>query len=215
MKDDIAKKLRAHLAQPVDTECGVVYLLAGVRKILEQDRPDPKPFALWMYCHWALHVNLSNTNTTKHFLEQIDTYISHTVADLTPTGSLTIQDEDRLFREFVYLDGFRDQLREFLTSYDLPTAVCTGDKQWFAFIAAYAKIIEDGELSCNAKKGNGVTVIEKVTFKVGNPLGAENHLPFKIIWDIQLKDRRMLRVELDAIETLVMSCHLELIPSPS
>jgi len=51
MTKDIIAKLHEHLSRPVDTECTVVYLLAEVRKILERDKPDPKPIALWMYCH--------------------------------------------------------------------------------------------------------------------------------------------------------------------
>ena len=47
MNKDITRKLRNHLSQPVNTECAVVYLLAEVRKILERDKLDPKPFALW------------------------------------------------------------------------------------------------------------------------------------------------------------------------
>ncbi len=216
MKHDIVKKLRAHLAQPVNTECGVVYLLAEIRKILEKDRPDPKPFALWMYCHWALHVNLSNTNTTQHFLEQIDTYVSHTVANLTPKGSLTLSDEDRLLEDFVYLSTFRDQLRDCLNFYDLPTELCDDDENWYAFMAAYAMVIEDGELSSETKKNDGLETIDRVTFNVGNSLGDENHVPFTIVWQIFLRDRRILKIALEATpHTFVkMSTHISLIPAP-
>src|SRR2546426_10116453 len=83
MIKDITEKLRKHLAGGVRTECRVVYLLAEIRKILEEEKPDPRPMALWMFCHWALHVNLSRSGTTAHFLEQIDAFtISKNIKDL-------------------------------------------------------------------------------------------------------------------------------------
>src|SRR5207253_9831572 len=59
MTNEIIKKLRKHLVGGVRTECRVGYLLAKIRKILEDEKPNPRPLALWMFCHWALHVNLS------------------------------------------------------------------------------------------------------------------------------------------------------------
>ena len=56
----IVDKLRAAISEPVDSECKVVYILAETRKLLETYPPDPLPFALKLYCHWALHVDLEN-----------------------------------------------------------------------------------------------------------------------------------------------------------
>ena len=75
MISDIVSKLNKHLSQSVETECSVVYLLAEVRKILEKDTQDPETFALRMYCHWALHVDLTYRNTTKHLLEKVDIFV--------------------------------------------------------------------------------------------------------------------------------------------
>jgi hypothetical protein len=64
MTKDIVSKLMALLSEPVDTECKVVYLLAEVRKLLERDDPNHNMGSLWMYCHWALHVDLESPKTT-------------------------------------------------------------------------------------------------------------------------------------------------------
>ena len=146
MTKDIVRKLRDHLEDGVDTECKVVYLLAEIRKILEQDRPDPKPFALWMYCHWALHVNLSYASATLQLLERIDMHVSHTVAGLTEVGTFDIFDEERLFRELIYFTAFREQLRQFLINHLLPTDICDNAARWSDFVAVYAQVIKDGEL---------------------------------------------------------------------
>ena len=65
MTNDIIEKLRKHLAGGVRTECRVVYLLAAIRKTLEDEKPNPRALALWMFCHWALHVNLSHSPTPR------------------------------------------------------------------------------------------------------------------------------------------------------
>ena len=114
MTKDIIGKLREHLSKPVDTECSVVYLLAEIRKLLDRDKPDPKPFALWMYCHWALHVDLTKSNTTRRFLKQVDDFITSIVAGFPPNGTYTLIDSHNLFEDFVYLDAFRTQLRDIL-----------------------------------------------------------------------------------------------------
>jgi len=89
MTKDIVGKLQLHLAKPVDSEPAVVYLLAEVRKLLELDDPEHKMGALWMYCHWALHVDLDSPKTTESFLEKVDRWITNNVAYLTPSGPWT------------------------------------------------------------------------------------------------------------------------------
>jgi hypothetical protein len=118
----------------------VVYLLAQIRKILEDEKLDPRPMALWMFCHWALHVNLTHSSTTAHFLEQIDAYtISHNIYGLPePDGKFSFVDQHRLSKDLLFLTNFRDQLRTFLQSKKLSTRLCDRDRSWFAFLSAYA-----------------------------------------------------------------------------
>jgi hypothetical protein len=56
-EDAIVTKLRGALSKTVDSEAKVLYLLAESRKLLETYPSDPRPIALKIYCHWALHVN--------------------------------------------------------------------------------------------------------------------------------------------------------------
>jgi hypothetical protein len=192
MTKDIVSKLRVHLSKPVDTECAVVYLLAEVRKLLENERPDPKPYALWMFCHWALHVNLTQSATTSNLLERIDRFVLKNVAGFHDDGTFAVSDEESLKREFVFLDTFRQELRDFLNEYRLPVELSDADKHWFNFLAAYAGVIEDGELSA-AKGKSALRAIEKVTFSKGPALSETNHVPFSIHWDILLQDGRLLK----------------------
>ena len=75
MRDSIVDKLRTILAGAIDDECKVMYVLAEARKLLEKYPVDPAPFALKLYCHWALHIDLSHPMTTRPFLERVDRYV--------------------------------------------------------------------------------------------------------------------------------------------
>ena len=200
MRDHIVDKLRKHLSAPIDTECAVVYFLAQVRKILEKTDLEIEPFALRMYCHWALHVDLDRWNTTKQFLLAVDSYVRNTVAGFKSDESFHFKDQNDLLREFLYLDTFRQQLEHFLRSCGLPTRLCDDDAPWFTFLSAYAGVIEDGTLSATAS--DNLVAIEKVVFYKVAVRSSENHVPFVLAWDIKLKDGRTLTVETEARDGL-------------
>lgn len=196
MRDHIVEKLRNHLSASVDTECAVVYLMAEVRKILEKTDSQPEPFALRMYCHWALHVDLDRWQTTRRFLLAVDSYVRNNVEGFEPDECFHFKNENDLLREFLYLDTFRKQLGNFLRSCDLPTRLCDEDASWFTFLAAYAGVIEDGTLS--AKANDSLVAVERVVFYKGAARSFGNHVPFVVAWDIKLKDGRTLTVETEA-----------------
>jgi hypothetical protein len=146
MRDSIVGKLRTILSGPVTDEVKVLYILAESRKVLEKYPVDPVPFALKLYCHWALHIDLSFAVTTRPFLERVDNYVESIFA-----GSRDILEEHKMLREFVLFDTFRKQFAEFLTAYDLPREICEQEPCWNEFVKSYVGIIEDGSLSCRAE----------------------------------------------------------------
>ena len=119
----IVGKLRALLADGIDSECEVVYLLCEIRKLFDKTPAPARPFALNMYCHWALHVDLSGTDTIMPFLQQIDAYVDGVLVGPEDFGA-----SNRMVRDFIFLDTFKSQLRDFLAGYGLPTGafpICT------------------------------------------------------------------------------------------
>src|SRR5262245_38999047 len=105
----------------MDSECKVVYLLAEIRKILEDEDPQPRPLALLMHCHWALHVDLTRPGTTSDFLQRIDNFIFPYVSGQKAPQEV---DEYLLSLDFIYLQSLRDELHSFLNSHGLPTSIC-------------------------------------------------------------------------------------------
>jgi hypothetical protein len=107
-------------------------------------------------------------------------------------------DEVYLFRDFVYLQTLRGEMEQFLKSYALPTDICHDDAQWFAFLAAYANVIEDGSLSMKTDKSSPLGAVKEVTLNRGRTLTSEYHVNFVIQWNVELKDGRTVRVEMAA-----------------
>lgn len=194
MKDAIIEKLRAILHDGVDNEPKVVYLLCECRKLLEKYPIQPSPFALLLYCNWAVHLDLDRPRTTLPFLQRIEEF----VASVFDRKKADIALENRIFREFVFFDTFRDQLRELLRGYGLPTSLCDDEIRWHGFIKHYAGVIQDGSLACEARNSQGkLKWVQKVIFEKGRnrPNG---HTPFDLVWDIQLTNGDRLQVEVNA-----------------
>lgn len=190
MKNSIIDKLRELLAGEIDTECKVVYLLVESRKLLETYPPDPAPVALKIYCHWALHIDLEYPNVTLPFLRRVDDFAASVL------GENNIAQESEMFREFVFLETFRDQLKQFFLAYGLPTGMCDEDQRWYDFLRHYAGVIQDGSLSCSART-ESLRVISEITFTKGRPT-ADTFIPFRFCWIIGLRDGGNMTVDVGA-----------------
>jgi hypothetical protein len=189
MRDQIVGKLARILRDRLDGECKVVYILAECRKLMEKYPPDPVPLALKMYCHWALHVDLTQPATTGDFLTKIDDFV-HSVL----SGSSDIVEEYRIFREFAFLDSFRAQFRAFLKSYDLPTQLCEEDRRWHEFLNYYGKVIEDGTLRC-VSKSRRLQFVSQVNISKAEPRPGDAIAPFDLAWEIVLQDGKIIDVD--------------------
>jgi len=186
----IVEKLKTTLLGGIDSESKVVYLLAETRKLFPIYKPSENPFALKLYCHWALHVKLSNPKTTREFLERIDAY-----ADSFLRGNTDISEEHRMLKDFVFSDTFRQQFRAFLNRFDVPAAICDDDAQWWEFLKHYSGVIEDGSLEC---KGEGLKLVDRVIFRKGGRTPTESYIPFDLVWEIVLLDGTSLTVQVNA-----------------
>ncbi len=178
------------LAEPIDSECKVVYLLAECRKLFPAKNV---PFALNLFANWALHVDLSHSDTTHDFLERVDAYLESAL-----DGNKDRAGEYQMFREFLLLESFKNQLRQFLQERNLPTGICDEDARWQEFVRHYAGVIEDGTLSCSAKAG-ALKHVAKVIFKKGRTFEKGDHyFPFALVWTAVLTDGRKAETEVNA-----------------
>jgi hypothetical protein len=184
----IVTKIRNLLENGVNDECKVVYLLVECRKLDDTYPRIPMPFALSLNINWAVHIHLSYTNTTLDFLNRVDEFAANFLADQN------FAQQHNMFRELSFLESFRNQLAQFLAAYDLPTALCKNNDRWHEFLKHYAGVIEDGSLSCQAKKSD-FKLLRGVSFTKG-PWRKDAHIPFSLTWKMFLKNDKTLIADL-------------------
>ena len=182
MQNAIVKKLRGVLDGPVDTEPLVVYVLCEARKLLDYEDPTHQPTPLRMFCHWALHVDLTGRGTTEPFVQRVDHVVTNVLSG--PTTANTLAAEHALVQEFASFDTFRTHLGEFLERHTLPTTLRDHDNAWYPFLEAYAGVIEDGSLKCP------LDTIQGVTFTKGPSVSNAGTLSFTPTWVVSLKQAR-------------------------
>lgn len=189
----IVMKLNALLADPIDSECKVVYLLCEIRKLLHPIPTHARPFALNMYCHWALHVDLHGKDTLNPFLQQLDVFVNGFLV-----GPEHFAESYRMVRELILLETFRAQLREFLHNSGIRHELTDDDERWAEFVTHYAGVIEDGSLSIR-DPNHGLKHVRQVTFLKGrDPVGEFSELPFAMVWRVSLHDGRTFDIDVSA-----------------
>ena len=190
MEDSVVTKLRALLSHQLNSECEVVYLLCECRKLLEKYwHGGAIPFALRLYFHWALHIDLDRRGTTLPFLQRVDAYAKSVLA-----GTTDFSLEQQMVEDFVFLETFRAHFRQFLNAYNLPTAICDDEESWHRFMENYAGVIQDGSISCQGEAAE-LAHVRKVTFTKCKPTDPNTYLPFGLSWTIELADGRNLAVD--------------------
>jgi hypothetical protein len=183
-RSSIVDKLRLELGREITTEPQVVYVLAEIRKVLEQANDETDYFALEFYCSFALHTKMSKAGA-KRILERFDK--AHPF--LVKREEIP-RDLGREIDETIHFRRFESQLKQFLKANELPTRLFTEDNEWLKFIQLYGGVIDEGELLV---EGNGVQLdhIDRVVVRLliaSEPLG--NGVPFQLRWICHGKDGR-------------------------
>ena len=140
MTKDIIRKLTAELDSGITTEVQVVYVLAGIRKIIERDDLRGQYPSLNFHCDWALHAHLDRAGA-KAILKHFD------AAQPLFNGNLDIYDFPSDLRQEIdrisQMKLFRKELITFLNAYDLPPITRRRSDGWTHFLHFYTQVIED------------------------------------------------------------------------
>ena len=184
MTKDIIRKLEAELKGGITTEPQVVYLMTGLRKLLEQRQEKKKYEYLTFHCDWVLHSKLDRAIAQK-ILEQFD------LANIQLKTGIKLHDLPvDLQREINGISGmewFREELSTFLAANGLPGLESVRRDDWTHFLHLYAKVVEDCPLVMSTN--NTAASIEKVTVHLewANQV-YENEIFYKIIWTVADKN---------------------------
>ena len=184
--NDIIRKLGKEFDKGIETEAQTVYVLAGVRKLLEQQQAGKQYEYLKFHCDWTLHSMLDGT-AAQRVLKQFD------AASIQLRAGVKLRDFPSGLKKEVYgiskMEYFEDELRAFLLANGLPDLEQIRTDGWTHFLHLYTLAIEDCPLVIKSKKHTTVG-LDRVTvhLKVGEPMGED--IPYKIYWTMLNKDGR-------------------------
>jgi len=133
MKNEIKEKLKPFLSTPVKKECTVVYILAEIRKLLEQMDNKSNFLILEFYCSWVLHAKMNDPILLKKIEEE------------KKESGKTIE---VVMEEFVSLSKLRRELIQFLSQQNLGNRF-EEDKYWEEFKSKMRSIISECPLMPN------------------------------------------------------------------
>jgi hypothetical protein len=170
----IIEKLRAEIHSGIIKESQVVYLLAGIRKILERENPpSEKYFYLKFHCDWTLHAKLDR-KPAQHVLSHFN--VAH--LPLLKGESLTSNNEaDKISK----MDQFREELSDFLRSNSINDFSAAPDA-WTKFLYLYARVIEDIPLVIRSDSSAEIKEVV-VSVELAKEL-VEKERFFKVSWHV-------------------------------
>jgi hypothetical protein len=146
---EIRAKLTAELHKGITTEVQVVYLLAGIRKLIERDELGEEYSDLKFYCDWTLHSHLDRAGA-KAILSKFDAahplLRSGTELHNLPSGLRT--EITRISK----MNSFEKQLTAFLDRYKLPPLTLHREDGWAHFLHLYTRVIHDIPLMVSVRK---------------------------------------------------------------
>lgn len=140
MTEEIIRKLTAELNKGIDTEVQVVYVLAGIRKLIERDTLEGKYPGLKFHCDWALHSMMDRAGA-KAILRKFDA--AHSLLK----GRVALNDLPTILRNEIdrisQMKSFSEELSQFLEVYNLPPLTQNRSDGWAHFLHLYTRVVED------------------------------------------------------------------------
>jgi hypothetical protein len=198
MTEEIIRKLSAELHKGITTEPQVVYLLAGIRKIIERDGLGEDFYHLKFHCDWVLHSKLEGI-AAKRILHLFD------VAEAAMRKD-NLKYEDLPFEIAWQIDAiskmqvFEMELRSFLDRYGLPPLMLGDGDGWTYFLHLYTNVIQDIPLMVGTRqrsvqrepipKPDHVTHIN-VRCEMANQaleFDGEKEMLYRVWWTLHMKD---------------------------
>jgi len=199
MEPEILRKLRVLLKAGVADEPQVVYLMAAIRKLLEQQGAKQQYQFLTFHCDWVLHYRLSG-RTAQSVLKYFDAANSHL------KSGLKLEDLPRYQRKEIddiwQMTHFEHELEAFLKANGLPLIDATRSDGWTHFLHLYASVISDCPLVISSDDtASGIKSVT-VNFELANqPVGDE--MMFRVTWKIL--DKNGLSGSLDSYNSFSLS----------
>jgi hypothetical protein len=149
---DILSKLANEILTGIETEAQVVYLLAGIRKLIERDELKNQFPTLNFHCDWALHSSLDRAGA-KAVLAIFDE--AHPLLKDPGVGIADLPRElGREIDRISKMRSFKKELSMFLDLFKLPSLTSVRSDGWVHFLHLYAAVIADIPLKVPVPREN-------------------------------------------------------------
>jgi len=144
-KNIIVEKLRKFLQNhpKFEKECEVVYFLAEVRKIIEDNKNEYE--TLWFYCNWTLHSKLNYKPIAKVLSKKFNKIIDFNKSKKEIQRDLINGQED-----FFKLKDLNFELNKFFKNIKLFADFLEGNK-WYEFCKLFLENIMECKIDFDSK----------------------------------------------------------------
>ncbi len=164
---------------PIRHERQIMYLLAEIRKVIEQcsdQERDAFP-NLKFFCNWALHSKLDQESSRKRIAELCSVFDMYDIH----AQRLVLS---RFHNEMIMLRPFRESLARFLAMFSVETRITDHEAEWCRFVYHFSGIVSDVPL-VRTGQVPGTEVREVIVSRMANDF---THWPEYIRWDLKLGD---------------------------
>lgn len=177
MTQQIVEKLKVEIQVGLFSEPQIVYFLAGLRKIIEQNNLSNEFPYLEFYCNWILHSVLKGS-----FVQKILQAFDEIHAQLLAGGKRSRESEASRISSMTFL---REDIERLLNRYGI-NGIFQDPDDWTRFLFLYTSVIEDVPLKI--RPDNTANIQEIVVSVKSNDEIIEPHRFFKVSWNLTDRD---------------------------
>jgi hypothetical protein len=144
-RNQIIEKLKAEMELlPITRESQIVYILAEIRKALEQSTPSELvPFPnLKFFCNWALHSKIDQNSSQKRIQEFCSAFDLH---DIHARRLISTE----FLKTMMMLRPLQESLAKFFGTFSIRPEITHNRFEWYRFIYHYSGIVSDVPLIRN------------------------------------------------------------------
>ncbi len=190
MQSAILEKLTKELGKPISDEPQVLYILAEIRKYIDEYEHDKiKDYQnLYFFCNWVLHIEMNYPHSQK-YLQKLEDKLgdinSKNIKDITKDFV------DRNGSFYLFMD-LKTELSIFISLNTLPNKIVKNNDNWNRFVYFLFQILKDCSVYNNQgkivkfsfeekdrqicfrlskKKGSAVAILKDETRKIKKVLG--------------------------------------------
>lgn len=191
MKESILEKISALTTKGIESEAECVYLLAQIRKYIEQQNI----YGYWnlrMCANWTLHSQLDNI-TVREFLEELNDFLIKNEFrkdyDLSQYPSLK--------SKLSFVTSLQNEMSDFLSFVGIDPSICIDNAKFRNFLRIFGLVIEHTPLVC--RPHSPLSHLNEVSFSRRPSVFPGCMHPLSFSWNIKNGAKTILRIHSNTI----------------